>query len=202
MWKAMTVGGRGGKFVVAGGAGAGGHGGAAAGGGDACGACCFEADPEAVRHEERWVYVGEGAGSYSQVANMEMVGAGRGEFEKERYTTVTGWRVRACCVGTTCFLTVIAILLPIAWANDWWSSSISWDVGNECVGIDAVAMMEAMDQHSVMFRQNCCLQVLHAGEERSCSSHGASSNPSSSTPSDHAQGDGTHSPLQLRLRRE
>ena len=36
------------------------------------------------------VYVGEGGGSYSQVANMEMVGAGRGEFEKEKYTTVTG----------------------------------------------------------------------------------------------------------------
>ena len=36
------------------------------------------------------VYVGEGGGSYSQVANMEMVGAGRGEFEKEKYTKVTG----------------------------------------------------------------------------------------------------------------
>lgn len=154
----MTVGGRGGKFVVAGGAGAG-HGGAAAGGGDGCGACCFEADPEAVRHEERWVYVGEGAGSYSQVANMEMVGAGRGEFEKEKYTTATGWRLRTCCVGITCFLTVLAILLPIAWANDWWSAPMpGMDVGNECLGIDSVAMMESMDEHSVMFRENCCLQ--------------------------------------------
>eukprot|EP00913_Durusdinium_trenchii_P003917 g3626.t1 len=72
--------------VVAGGGG----GGAMAGGVDGCGGCCFEADPEAVKTEERWVYVGEGAGSYSQVANMEMVGAGRGEFEKEKQTTVKG----------------------------------------------------------------------------------------------------------------
>eukprot|EP00435_Cladocopium_sp_Y103_P045533 s1113_g13.t1 len=143
----MTVGCRGGKFVVAGGADS--HGGAVAAGGTSDGppwamaamtgaetggdACGFEADPEAVRHEERWVCDGgEGAGSYSQVANMEMVGAGKGEFEKERYTTVGGSRVRACCVG---FLTVIAILLPIAWVNDWWSAPIGRygmdDVGGE-----------------------------------------------------------------------
>eukprot|EP00913_Durusdinium_trenchii_P029569 g27715.t2 len=50
----------------------------------------FEADPDAVKTEERWVYVGQGGGSYSQVSNMEMVGAGRGEFEKQKTTTVGG----------------------------------------------------------------------------------------------------------------
>eukprot|EP00913_Durusdinium_trenchii_P029567 g27714.t1 len=78
-----------GRGVVVAGGGGGGGGAAAVGG---CGGCCFEADPESQRTEERWVYKGAGQGSYSQVANMEMVGAGRGEFEKEKSTTVAGYR--------------------------------------------------------------------------------------------------------------
>ena len=47
--------------------------GAAAGCGG-CGAVCFE--PEDIQTKERWVYKGAGMGSYAQVGNMEMVGAG------------------------------------------------------------------------------------------------------------------------------
>jgi len=39
---------------------------------------------------------------------------------KQRETFAQMVRVRACCVGTTCFLFVLAILLPIGFANDWW----------------------------------------------------------------------------------
>ena len=62
-------------------------GGAAAGCGG-CGAVCFE--PDDIQTKERWVYKGAGQGSYAQVGNMEMVGAGRGDFEKERYAVASG----------------------------------------------------------------------------------------------------------------
>ena len=79
-----------------------------------------------MKTEERWVYVGDGAGSYSQVTNMEMVGHGRGECEKEQLTTVGGWRVRACCVVFGCILFLLAVLLPFGFLNNWWS--VNFDV--------------------------------------------------------------------------
>eukprot|EP00434_Breviolum_minutum_P040061 symbB.v1.2.035591.t2/scaffold4833.1/size34140/4 len=47
-----------------------------------CGAVCYEADPES-----NLAYVGSGQGSCMQVSNMEMVGKGRGDYEKEKVTS-------------------------------------------------------------------------------------------------------------------
>lgn len=54
----------------------------------ACADCgCYEVDPERVRTEERMAYVGAGQGSYQQVSKIQMVGAGKGDFEKEQYAS-------------------------------------------------------------------------------------------------------------------
>eukprot|EP00913_Durusdinium_trenchii_P018825 g17692.t1 len=57
-----------------------------------CGAVCYEVDPESVQTEEKLVYAGAGRGSYQQVSSMEMVGRGRGDFEKEKAAGRSGWR--------------------------------------------------------------------------------------------------------------
>eukprot|EP00913_Durusdinium_trenchii_P026489 g24855.t1 len=56
-----------------------------------CGGVCYEVDPEAVRTEEKLVYAGAGRGSYQQVSSMEMVGAGKGDFEKEKAKRRGSW---------------------------------------------------------------------------------------------------------------
>ncbi|CAE7584770.1 unnamed protein product, partial [Symbiodinium sp. CCMP2456] len=89
--------------------------------GGACGGVgglCFEADPELVKTDERWVYVGQGRGTYSQAASMDYVGHGppskefifrgfkRGEGDREL-------RFRAICVFFICFLLFVIVGLLI-----------------------------------------------------------------------------------------
>lgn len=90
--------------------------GGAAGGGAAmggCGAVCFE--PDGVKTEERWVYKGAGMGSYAQVGSMEMVGMGKGDFEKEKTVVATGTRMRFACIGMICFAFLLTLLIAGLW---------------------------------------------------------------------------------------
>ncbi|CAK8988512.1 unnamed protein product [Durusdinium trenchii] len=120
---------------------------------DPCGGCFFEADPAAVRTEEKWVYVGDGRGSYAQATQMQMVGHGQGEFEKQTHAQVTGYRCRACCVALGCFLLILALLLPIGFANNWWMSY--FHAADPCMA-NSPAFMARTDVEALSTRQTCC----------------------------------------------
>lgn len=62
---------------------------------------------------EEWVYKGPGKGSYSRVGSLQLVGQGKGDFEKERYQVSTGTRCRCACVAL--FLLAIVALAAMAW---------------------------------------------------------------------------------------
>ncbi|CAK9014432.1 Uncharacterized protein SCF082_LOCUS12332 [Durusdinium trenchii] len=123
---------------------------------DPCGECFFEADPATLQTEEKWVYVGDGRGSYAQATQMQMVGHGQGSFEKQTHAQVTGYRCRACCVALGCFLFILALLLPIGFANNWWMTS--FDAPNQCMTTYSPAFMARTDAGAVSIRQTCCAQ--------------------------------------------
>ncbi|CAK9024588.1 Uncharacterized protein SCF082_LOCUS16697 [Durusdinium trenchii] len=78
-----------------------------------CYQVCFEGDPSAVQTQERWAYVGEGRGSYSQETNVEYVGGGKGNLEKQVSVSYGAWRVRVCCIGliALAILSILGVLL-------------------------------------------------------------------------------------------
>ena len=124
---------------------------------DSCGACCFEAE-EPVRTEDKWVYVGDGHGSYAQATHMQMVGHGRGDFERETHAQVTGYRCRACCVVLGCLLFLLALLLPIGFANGWWSRYFAsyFDAPDQCMTTYSPNFMARTDANALFIRQMCC----------------------------------------------
>eukprot|EP00913_Durusdinium_trenchii_P018826 g17692.t2 len=94
-----------------------------------CGAVCYEVDPESVQTEEKLVYAGAGRGSYQQVSSMEMVGRGRGDFEKEKVVVSSGTPpdaqgglLRAGAVGGSVCLGIVCIFLLIGFLNNWWQT--------------------------------------------------------------------------------
>ncbi|CAK9074279.1 Uncharacterized protein SCF082_LOCUS36193 [Durusdinium trenchii] len=90
--------------------------------GGSCATMCFEAD--GVHTKEQLIYKGQGMGSYSQVSSMEMVGKGRGDFEKERVQVASGSKLRLPCIGAAVFAVVLLLaigiwrLLPPTGASD------------------------------------------------------------------------------------
>ena len=124
---------------------------------EACGGCCFEGETEPLKTEERWVYVGDGRGSYAQATNMHMVGPGKGDFEKETRAHVAAWKCRACCVAIGCFLFVLAVLLPIGWVNNWWIGYFEYfDMPDECTTSYSADLMARTDAKALSIRHSCC----------------------------------------------
>ena len=117
---------------------------------DACQSCCLQ--PANVKTEERWVYVGDGLGNYSQMTQMEMVGHGRGEYEKEKVATVGAWRLRSCCLVLGCMFLVLGALLALAFLNNWWSFDAFDAPQPECLP----AILARVDGESLLLRQRCC----------------------------------------------
>eukprot|EP00913_Durusdinium_trenchii_P001160 g1067.t1 len=110
-----------------------------------CGGVCYEVDPESVRTEEKLVYMGAGMGSYQQVSSMEMVGAGKGDFEKEKMRRLSGGAVGgAACIG------IAFLFLLIGFLNNWWQPAAA--PVNECAMLSATADTR---QHCAAERTNC-----------------------------------------------
>ncbi|CAE7938525.1 unnamed protein product [Symbiodinium sp. KB8] len=119
--------------------------------GGACGGVgglCFEADPEFVKTDERWVYVGQGRGTYSQAASMDYVGHGRGDFEKEKVTVSSGVRFRAVCVFIIGFLLFVIVGLLIYFFMPHFYSPVGAD--------DPCQTSPTMDEMTVIQREACC----------------------------------------------
>jgi len=75
---------------------------------DCCEESCF-GDAPVERHG--YQFVGFGHGSFSQVNDMEFVGRGRGNYEKQQRTHVDGYRCRPLCAG---IVTGVAILVTLS----------------------------------------------------------------------------------------
>ena len=132
-------------------------GGGVAGDVDPCGACFFEADPATVRKEERWVYVGDGHGCYTQETHMQMVGPGKGSFEREPHAQVTRWRCRVCCLAFACILFILALILPLGFANNWWIGYFEYfDMPDECTTSYSADLMARTDAKALSIRHSCC----------------------------------------------
>jgi len=107
-----------------------GRGAAGAGGSvDGCGGACWEVDPESVETEERMVFAGEGRGSYQQVSNMQLVGKGNGNYEKEMVEVGKSYRLSMGGMGGLAMIFIVAFFLFLGWATNWIPFDTPFDFG-------------------------------------------------------------------------
>jgi len=124
-----------------------------------CGAVCYEADPESTLVEERMAYVGSGQGSYMQVSNMEMVGKGRGDYEKEKVVVSQGYKLSMGVVGGAGCMIFLIIFLIIGFLNNWWQNTAAADDVLDCSLLLNTAMASE--------KQLCCSK----GFQQFCQKH-------------------------------
>ncbi|CAL1137980.1 unnamed protein product [Cladocopium goreaui] len=77
-----------------------------------CEDSCFNDGPR--RERQGYHYVGHGHGSFSQVNEMEFVGRGRGNYEKQHRTLVQGYQCRPQCVAIASGALLVATIFIIA----------------------------------------------------------------------------------------
>lgn len=77
-----------------------------------CEDSCFNNGPR--RERQGYHYVGRGHGSFSQVSDMEFVGRGRGNYEKQHRTFVQGYQCRPHCVAIASGALLVATIFIIA----------------------------------------------------------------------------------------
>ena len=117
-----------------------------------CAGFCYEMDEENAVVEERLSYVGAGNGSYHQVSNMEKVGKGKGDFEKEKVVVSTGYKLNMAVCGGTTLCILVSIFLLLGFANNWWQSRGMSDVVEPQCSM-MIATTATVDQKTM-----CCNQ--------------------------------------------
>ncbi|CAL1161428.1 unnamed protein product [Cladocopium goreaui] len=60
---------------------------------------------------------------------MEMVGKGRGDFEKEQVVVATGYKLNIAVCGGCAFLVALGIFLLLGFGNSWWQPAYDMPVG-------------------------------------------------------------------------
>eukprot|EP00435_Cladocopium_sp_Y103_P056687 s1113_g19.t1 len=64
---------------------------------------------------------------------MEMVGKGRGDYEKEEVVVATGYKLNPAVCGGCAFLVALGIFLVVGFGNNWWQSApLRDDPTTEC----------------------------------------------------------------------
>lgn len=124
-----------------------------------CAGVCYEVDEEAVKVEERLAFVGAGNGSYQQVSNMEMVGKGRGDFEKEQVVVATGYKLNTAVCGGCAFLFVLGIFLLLGFGNSWWQPAYDMPVG-----MSPMTECSLLTARATLAEKNLCCDRAHNGD--------------------------------------